>query len=95
MNVVVVGGGKVGQLLTQLLVEEDHNVVVIDNRESVLEELQESFDVAIVHGNGATVDIQREANVQECDLMIAATSSDEINLLWTGWFLSKKYFKGE
>ncbi len=81
MNVVVVGGGKVGQLLTQLLVEEGHDVVVIDNRESVLEELQESFDVAIVHGNGATVDIQREANVGETDLMIAATSSDEVNLL--------------
>ena len=81
MNVVVVGGGKVGQLLTQLLVEEDHNVIVIDNRESVLEDLQEAFDVAIVHGNGATVDIQREAKVQECDLLIAATSSDEVNLL--------------
>ncbi len=81
MNVVVVGSGKVGQLLTQLLVEEDHNVVVIDNRESVLNELQESFDVAIVHGNGATVDIQRDANVPEADLLIAATSSDEVNLL--------------
>ncbi len=81
MNVVVVGSGKVGQLLTQLLVEEDHNVVVIDNRESVLNELQDSYDVAIVHGNGATVDIQREANVPESDLVIAATSSDEVNLL--------------
>ena len=81
MNVVVVGSGKVGQLLTQLLVEEEHNVVVIDNRESVLNELQDTYDVAIVHGNGATVETQREANVQECDLLIAATSSDEVNLL--------------
>ncbi len=81
MNVVVVGSGKVGQLLTQLLVEEDHNVVVIDNDESVLNELQDAFDVAIVEGNGATVEIQREANVQESDLVIAATSSDEINML--------------
>ncbi len=81
MNVVVVGSGKVGQLLTQLLVEEEHNVVVIDNRESVLNELQDTYDVAIVHGNGATVEIQKEANVQESDLLIAATSSDEVNLL--------------
>ena len=81
MNVVVVGSGKVGQLLTQLLVEESHNVVVIDNRESVLNELQETYDVAIVHGNGATVEIQREAKVQDSDLLIAATSSDEVNLL--------------
>lgn len=81
MNVVVVGSGKVGQLLTQLLVEEEHNVVVIDNRESVLNELQDTYDVAIVHGNGATVETQREASVQESDLLIAATSSDEVNLL--------------
>ncbi len=81
MNVVVIGSGKVGQLLTQLLVEEKHNVVVVDNRESVLTELQDAFDVAIVHGNGATVETQKEANVQECDLLIAATSSDEVNLL--------------
>lgn len=81
MNVVVVGGGKVGQLLTQLLVEEEHNVVVIDNHENVLNELQDAFDVAIVEGNGATVEIQREANVPESDLVIAATSSDEVNML--------------
>ncbi|MBQ3008118.1 MAG: Trk system potassium transporter TrkA, partial [Oscillospiraceae bacterium] len=81
MNVVVVGGGKVGQLLTQLLAEENHNVVVIDNREQVLENLQTNFDAAVVCGNGATIEVQREAGVHQSDLLIAATSSDEINLL--------------
>lgn len=81
MNVVVIGGGKVGQLLTQLLVEENHNVVVIDNREYVLEDLQTNFDVAVVCGNGAAVDIQQQAGADSSDLVIAATSSDEINLL--------------
>ena len=81
MKVVVVGGGKVGQLLTQLLVEENHDVVVIDNRENILELIQTNYDVAVVHGNGATVEVQSEAGVQESDLLIAATSSDEVNLL--------------
>ena len=81
MKVVVVGGGKVGQLLTQLLVEEDHDVVVIDNREHILELIQTNYDVAVVHGNGATVEVQSEAGVEESDLLIAATSSDEVNLL--------------
>ncbi|MBQ8603248.1 MAG: NAD-binding protein, partial [Oscillospiraceae bacterium] len=81
MKVVVVGGGKVGQLLTQLLVEEDHDVVVIDNSEHILELIQTNYDVAVVHGNGATVEVQSEAGVNESDLLIAATSSDEINLL--------------
>jgi len=81
MNVVVVGGGKVGHLLTKLLVEANHDVVVIDNDENILEDLQTNFDVAVVNGNGATVDVQREAGVETSDLVIAATSSDEINLL--------------
>ena len=81
MNVVVVGGGKVGQLLTQLLVEENHNVVVIDNDENILEYIQTNFDVAVVSGNGATVEVQDEAGVKDSDIVIAATSSDEINLL--------------
>ncbi len=81
MKVVVVGGGKVGQLLTQLLVEENHDVVVIDNREDILELIQTNYDVAVVHGNGATVEVQSEAGVEESDLVIAATSSDEVNLL--------------
>ncbi|MBR5521808.1 MAG: Trk system potassium transporter TrkA [Oscillospiraceae bacterium] len=81
MKVVVVGGGKVGQLLTQLLVEEDHDVVAIDNREDILELIQTNYDVAVVHGNGATVEVQTEAGVGESDLLIAATSSDEVNLL--------------
>ncbi len=81
MNVVLVGAGKVGRLLTELLVKEDHNIVVIDSDEDILNKLQEDFDVAIVHGNGATVEVQNEANVRERDLLIAATSGDEINLL--------------
>ncbi len=81
MNVVVVGGGKVGQFLTQLLSEEEHNVVVIDNSEEILELLQTNFDVAVVHGNGATVNAQTEAGVPESDIVIAATSSDEVNLM--------------
>ncbi|NMP38281.1 MAG: Trk system potassium transporter TrkA [Clostridiales bacterium] len=81
MKIVIVGDGKVGYLLTQLLCKEEHEVVVIDNDAEVLAELQKTLDVAIVQGNGATVDVQREAGVQDSDLLIAATSGDEINLL--------------
>ena len=81
MRIVVVGDGKVGFLLTKLLAREGHDVVVIDRNEEILRDVQEKLDVAIVTGNGASVQIQREAGVAGSDLLIAATSSDEVNLL--------------
>ena len=81
MNIVIVGDGKVGSALTEQLSKENHDVVVIDSNKMVLQETQEAADVMVVHGNGASVKIQKQANVDTSDLLIAATSGDEINLL--------------
>ena len=81
MKIVIVGDGKVGYTLTKRLSQEGHDIVVIDNNRSVLLQSQESLDVAVVDGNGASVEVQREAGVGSSDLLIAATSGDETNLL--------------
>lgn len=81
MKIVIVGDGKVGYALTQQLSEEGHDIVVIDNNRTVLRESQETLDVATVDGNGASVEVQLEAGVDTSDLLIAATSRDETNLL--------------
>ncbi|HWR23521.1 MAG TPA: Trk system potassium transporter TrkA [Feifaniaceae bacterium] len=81
MKIVIVGDGKVGFTLTKLLSREGHDIVVIDSNSAVLRESQEALDVAVVTGNGACVEVQRDADVQHSDVLIAATSSDEINLL--------------
>ncbi|WP_322183529.1 Trk system potassium transporter TrkA [Neglectibacter caecimuris] len=81
MKIVIVGDGKVGSALTVQLSREGHDVVVIDNNKMVLEEMQQSWDVSVVHGNGATLKIQKMANVDNSDLLIAATSADETNIL--------------
>lgn len=81
MKIVIVGDGKVGFTLTKLLSKEGHDLVVIDSNSAVLRESQEMLDVAVVMGNGACVEVQRDADVQHSDVLIAATSSDEINLL--------------
>ena len=81
MKIVIVGDGKVGFTLTKLLSEEGHDLVIIDSNSAVLRESQEVLDVAVVTGNGACVEVQRNADVQHSDVLIAATSSDEINLL--------------
>ncbi len=56
-------------------------MVVIDSNKMVLQEAQQALDVNVVHGNGASLKIQKLANVDTSDLLIAATSADEINLL--------------
>lgn len=81
MKIVIVGDGKVGYTLTKQLSQEGHDVVVIDSNKAILQESQETLDVSVVDGNGVSVEIQREAGVETSDLLIAATSADEINLL--------------
>ena len=81
MRIVIAGDGKVGSALTVQLAKEGHDVVVIDNNKLVLEEAQQSLDINVVHGNGATITTQNQANVGGSDLLIAATSMDETNLL--------------
>jgi len=88
MRIVVVGAGKVGVTLTNILSGEGHDVTIIDNKNEVLNETQEMLDVAVVEGNGFLVEVQRAAGVDKCDLLIAATSSDEINML--SCFIARK-----
>lgn len=81
MNIIVVGAGKVGQALVAQLARDNYNVTVVDTEASVLERLVNTYDMLGVEGNGANLDIQREAGVANADLLIATTDSDEINMI--------------
>ena len=81
MRIVVIGDGKIGFTVTQALVREGHDLVVIDNQSEALKRTEDSLDVQVLEGNGASVSIQKQAGVTEADLMIAVTEADETNLL--------------
>ena len=81
MKIVIVGNGKVGNLLATQLCKEDHDIVVVDQRESALQHTVNTLDVIAVLGNGASYDVQMEAGVDSADLLIAVTNSDELNIL--------------
>ena len=81
MRIVVIGDGKVGRAITQHTCKEGHQVVVIDKNPKVIEELVNLYDVGGICGNGACIDIQQSARVDKADLVVAATSRDEINML--------------
>ncbi len=81
MNIVIVGCGKVGTTLVKELVAEKHNIVVIDTDIEKLDEIGNMVDVMCVHGQGESVAVLKEAEVENCDLLIAMMRSDELNLL--------------
>ncbi|MCQ2563198.1 MAG: Trk system potassium transporter TrkA [Mogibacterium sp.] len=81
MKIVVIGTGKVGSLLVEQLTAEGHQIVAIDRNEKKLMDLQNSFDVLCLAGNAADRKVLLEAGVATADLVIAATNSDEVNML--------------
>ena len=88
MNIIVIGCGKIGSTLLATLVNEGHNLVAVDNNPEVISELSNFYDVMGVCGNGADCDTLEEAKVFDADLVIAATNSDELNML--ACFLAKR-----
>lgn len=81
MNVIIVGGGKVGISIAERLSYEDHDITLIDTDADVLAEAQETLDVLTVEGNGAAIDTLRRADAGKGDVLIAMTDADEKNLL--------------
>ena len=81
MNIIIAGDGKVGSLLVRQLSGEGYDITVIDSDAKVLAASVERCDVIAVHGNCASMVVLQQAGVKDADLLIAATSADEVNLL--------------
>ena len=81
MNIIIAGSGKVGISLARQLSAEGHDLTMIDLNRTTLEDLGSSLDVMCVQGNCASLPTLQQAGVMDADLLIAATNSDELNLL--------------
>ncbi len=82
MKIIVVGAGKIGQKLAELLsTEKGHEVTLVDTRAERLRDIVNEYDIMGILGSGSDAEILAEAGVKEADLLIAVTGSDEINLL--------------
>ena len=80
MHIIIAGDGRVGSTLARQLAAEKHDITLIDNNHSVLSASVDRLDVMAVHGNCASMDILLQAGIKDADLLIAATSADEVNL---------------
>ena len=81
MKIVIIGNGKIGSNLAALLVQEGHDITVVDCDETHLRKSQNTLDVMCIEGNGATAETQLEAGADKATLLIAATPYDEVNVL--------------
>lgn len=81
MDIVIIGGGTVGAAICMQLATEKHNITVVDRDPGALGEITNVCDVFSVEGNGADVAVLRKAGAEKAELLIAVTSSDEINIL--------------
>ena len=81
VKIIVAGNGKMGATLTRQLAMEGHDLTLVDSNSKVLENTQDRYDVMVIHGNCATMDVLKQAGVKEADLLIAMAGEDEINLL--------------
>ncbi len=81
MKIVILGAGRVGSSVAESLVSERNDITVIDTDSAHLAALQERLDLRTVVGNGAHPSVLQAANIEDADMLIAATMMDETNLV--------------
>lgn len=81
MKIVIVGAGKVGYSLAQRLIQDNHDVYVIDRSPERIQNLENTLDVSLVQGNGSDIQLLNEIGMDDVGMFIAVTDSDEVNML--------------
>ncbi len=81
MRIIIVGAGEVGYHIAKKLSEEDQDVVVIDRDPAKIRRINENLDVQTFLGSGTSPRMLRDAGIEEAELLVAATDSDEANLV--------------
>ena len=80
MYVVIVGAGEVGTYIARILVQEGHDVAIVEQNEKVAHVVDKSLDALVVTGNGASRRALNDAGIHQADLFIAVTNLDEVNM---------------
>jgi trk system potassium uptake protein TrkA len=81
VKILILGAGKVGGTLAENLAKESFDITLVDNDAAVLDELRNKLDIRIVQGHASHPDVLRQAGADDADMLIAVTSSDEVNMV--------------
>ena len=81
MRVLICGAGRVGQGIARQLAAEKHSIVIVDNDPELIDKVSTELDVRGVVGHAAHPDVLRSASIEECEMIIAVTYHDEVNMV--------------
>ena len=79
-KIIVFGGGQVGSSVAKILSDDGNDITLVDVDKSVLENLKEQIDIKTIHGLASHPSIQRLADADNSDMVIAVTGNDEVNM---------------
>ncbi|MBE6509378.1 MAG: TrkA family potassium uptake protein [Methanobrevibacter sp.] len=89
MYIIIMGGGRVGLSLANLLIDDGEDIALIESDEALCAEIASDLDALVISGNGTSSKLLEEVNIEDADYFIATTGSDEANLL--SCILVRKY----
>ena len=89
MYAIIMGGGRVGRALANLLIDNGADITLIESDEALCNEVASDLDALVIHGNGTSSKLLEETNIEDADCFIATTGNDEANLL--SCILVRKY----
>ena len=91
MNIVIVGGGNVGYYLTRSLIEDKHDIKVIEKSPDRCVLMADKLDATVINGDGTQISVLKKAGLQKADVLVAVTGNDEDNFVCAQ--LAKRHFK--
>ena len=91
MNIILVGGGKVGYFLAKSLVRDRHHCVLIEKDPSICEEIARDLGITVIHGDACEGRVLEDAGIARADVLVAVTGSDANNLV--ACQLAKQFFR--
>jgi len=81
VKIIIVGAGEVGFHIAQKLSEENQDVLLIEKDPEKIKRINENLDVRAILGSGTSPEMLKSSGIEEADMLVAATDSDEVNLI--------------
>ncbi len=81
MYIIVIGGGKIGEYLVSMLVDEGHNIALIEKDEGRARHMAENYDILVIKGDGSEASYLEDAGIMKADVLVACTGNDQVNFV--------------
>ena len=81
MYIIIIGGGRIGEHLVGLLIDEGHDIALIEKDEERAKYMAENYDILVIKGDGGEAKYLEDAGIKRADVLVACTGNDQINFV--------------